>query len=761
MFAEIKVMQQEQTFTKEWLGRDLIIKTGKLARQATAAITVQYGETVILATVVESQSEREGIDYFPLSVDFEERLYAAGIIKGSRWMKREGRPSDDSVLTGRMVDRSIRPLFDQSGRKDVQIILTVLSVDQKNDYDIVSLIAASAVLSISGIDWRGPIGGVRVGRVNGELIFNPTYEERLKSDLDLTVAGTEQKVIMIEAGASEVNEADMLKAIQAGQKVLSEPINLIIEMEKEVGFKKDKLHQELYETPPTIEEERKNEELDRAKDLAINWLDQNVEGILFNKEHYTKSERKMAVRIIKESLDEFLFKSEVVRDNRKKLIKELVEARVEAEITEKIIKNQRRVDGRNLNQIRSLSSEVAIIPRVHGSSLFSRGETQVMSILTLGSPGMQQTLENMEGESQKRYIHHYNFAPFSVGEARFMRGPGRREIGHGALAEKALMPVLPSEEDFPYTIRVVSETLGSNGSSSMGATCASCLALLDAGVPIKKKVAGIAMGLASTKNLKEWEILTDIQDLEDGEGGMDFKIAGTEDGITAIQLDTKTEGLTLEIVEKTLNQGRAARLEILKVMDQAIAAPRAELSPYAPRLFTLQINPEKIGDVIGPGGKIINKITTEYEVTIDIEDDGKIVVCGVDAEKALKAIDLIKAITKEFVIGEKFTGKVIRIESFGAFVELTPGNDGLVHVSELAPYRVGQVKDFVKLGDIVTVIVKEIDDKGRVNLTMLGLPENEPLWKDNKGKEDSGGFGRRPGGFNERPTFRGPRPPRR
>jgi len=730
-------MNKEQTFTTEWLGRPLSIKTGRLAKQADAAVIVQYGDTVVMATVVESKEDREGIDFFPLMVDFEEKLYAAGIIKGSRWVKREGRPTDDSVLTGRMIDRSIRPLFDDTSRKEVQVIITVLSVDKENDHDIVSLVAASAALSISGVKWNGPIAGVRVGRLDGKFVFNPTYEEQALSDLDLIVAGTPKKVIMIEAGANEVKEADMLEAIKLGQKELQEAIKLIDKLKKEVSPKDKKPAQKLKSETEINEEKEKGEVLELAK----SWLKSNIKPVLFDKKYYTKGERKLAVAEIKANLDKFLFEKNISPDRRKLAINTLADKMVEAEVTAAILEKEERVDGRKLTEIRPLSADVEILPRNHGAGLFSRGETQVMSIVTLGASGLEQTIEGMEGESKKRYMHHYNFPPYSVGEVKFMRGASRRDIGHGALAEKALQPVIPAKEDFPYAIRVVSETLGSNGSSSMGATCACTLSLMDAGVPIKKAVAGIAIGLASNSDMSQWKVLTDIQDLEDGQGGMDFKMAGTGDGLTAIQLDTKTDGLTDEILEQTLKQGRTALNEILAVIKKAIPEPRPELSKYAPRITSFHIDPERIREVIGSGGKVINKIIDECEVSIDIEDDGLVMVCGTDAANSEKAVEWIKSIVKEFEVGEIVKGKVVRLLDFGAFVELSPGKDGMVHVSELAPYRIRKPEDFVSVGDEVTVKVKEIDDQGRINLTMKGLPENNHLWENEKGKDSGGGFG--------------------
>jgi len=742
---------KEKIFSTEWLGRTLSFKTGLLAQQADSAVTVQYGDTVVLATVVESKEETNQ-SFFPLMVDFEERLYAAGIIKGSQWIKREGRPSDDAILTGRMIDRSIRPLFDDSSRKEVQVVITILSIDTENDHDVISLIAASAALSISGVNWKGPIAGIRVARVDNEFIYNPTFEQRKTSDLDLIIAGTTEKIIQIEAGANEIPEDIMYEAIISGKKNMTPVIALIEEMKKNLEIPvKEKISKEL-----TMEEIEAKQIFDNAVELAENWLKLNINNILFNKEYYAKKERKGAVIAIKNQLKEYLTIQKIDKDLIEKAIKETVDIAVDSEITKEIIENKRRVDGREIEEIRALTSLVDILPRNHGAGLFSRGETQILSVATLAGPGLAQSIEGLSGNSEKRYMHHYNFAPFSVGEVKFMRGPGRREIGHGALAEKALLPVLPTKEEFPYTIRVVSETLGSNGSSSMGATCGSTLALMDAGVPIKKGVAGLAIGLASYDDMSAWQVITDIQDLEDGKGGMDFKITGTKDGITAIQLDTKTLGLNNEIVKEALRQGKNGRLKVLEVMSQAIAEPRKELSKYAPRIITLQINPEKIRDVIGSGGKIINGIISQTGVTIDIDDNGTVIVCGTDSEKSEIAVNIIKNITKEFVAGEIFTGKVVRLMDFGVFVELAPGRDGMVHVSELAPYRIGKPADFVNIGDQVTVKVKEIDDQGRVNLTMKGLVENEELWKDKKGEQTGNNdFGNKNGfnnggGFNRR-----------
>lgn len=756
---EHKIM--EKVFTGEWLGRPLTIKTGHVAKQADAAVWVQYGETVVQATVVQARTERVGIDFFPLMVEFEEKLYAAGIIKGSRWVKREGRPTDQSILTGRMIDRSVRPLFAPGDNRDVQVIITVLAVDQENDYDIVSLVAASAALAISGLNWNGPIGGVRVGLVEGQFVFNPTYEEQAKSSLDLIVAGTSKKVIMIEAGGNEIPEDMVLKAIMAGQEKLQGSIDLINELKKNVT---PKLGAAVIKKPATEEEKNTEQKLNEMLQLGGKWLAENVNKILFDQTYYTKGERKLAVAAIKEQLGDYLTAQGLSGDERFRVIKKTVDHAIDTEITRAITEEKRRVDGRALDEIRPLSAAVAVLPRDHGTSLFSRGETQVMSIVTLGAPGLEQSLEGIEGQSKKRYMHHYNFPPYSVGEASPLRGTGRREIGHGALAEKALLPMIPNKDEFSYTIRLVSETLGSNGSSSMASTCASTLALMDAGVPIKKPVAGIAMGLASNSDMSKWEVLTDIQDLEDGEGGMDFKITGTDSGLTAIQLDTKTDGLTEAIIAKTLSQGRTALNQILEVIKQAIPAPRAELSKYAPRLISFNVDPEKIGAIIGPGGKIINKIIDETGVSIDIEDSGLVVICGTNAAMVDEAVRQVKEIVHVFAPGEIIKGKVVRILDFGAFVSLNANQDGMVHVSELAPYRIEKPGDFLNLGDIVTVKIKEIDDQGRINLTMKGLTENADLWKEEKGKSNgsyfgSGANGGRPG-FSHRASGGPSRPSR-
>jgi len=696
---------QAKKYSTLYGDKELIIETGKLARQALASAFVTYGDTQILATVVKSKTARDGINYFPLMVDYEERLYAAGKIKGSRFIKREGRPTDEAVLNARMVDRSIRPLFNEECREDIQVILTVLSMDQENFPDIVSLIAASAALSMSGLDWKGPIAGARIGEKEGNLVFNPSSEILKESKLDLTIAGTNEKIIMIEAGAKEVSEEAMIKAIKFGRKNFAPLIKLLQEI-KDAAKTTTAPIQDLPE-----EDKAKNEMKEKAED----WLNKNINSYLFKEVKKTKDEKNETIEKIKEDLTEYL-KTAGCDEELFGKIADLVDKAVKYEVTKMIIDKEQRIDGRKLNEIRQLDIEAGLLNRTHGSGLFTRGETQVLSIITLGSPRDEQILDTMESDCTKNYMHHYNFPPFSVGEARPMRGTSRREIGHGALAEKALLPVLPSKEDFPYTIRVVSEVLGSNGSSSMGSTCGSSLSLMDAGVPIKKQVAGIAMGLASDKSGK-WKVITDLQDVEDGDGGMDFKLTGTKDGITAIQMDTKTDGLTDEIIEQTFKQGLSARMEVLEKMNTVIAAPREDLSPYAPRITSLMINPEKIGAVIGPGGKMINTIIAETGADIDIEDSGLVFICCDNPEGSAKAIEWVKNLTKEVEPGEEYEGKVTRIMDFGAFVEVLPKQEGLVHVSEMAPYRVNHPSDLLKEGDIISVKVIEIDKMGRINLS--------------------------------------------
>ena len=754
-------MPKAQRFETQWGGRTLSIEVGKFAQQAGGSCIVQYGETVVLATATMSSHVRAGLNWFPLMVDFEEKLYAAGRIKGSRFMKREGRPTDEAVLTSRMIDRALRPLFDPSIRNDIQVIVTALAYDQENDPDVIGLIAASCALHMSDIPWDGPLAAARVGHIEGEFVLNPTIEQREESVLDLVFAGLNDKLIMVEAGANEASEDIVLGGFWHGLDNLVAPIKLIEEVRAAVGKEK-----RFPEAAVTDEDKEAEVIKEKVEAQARPFIIEQVQELFFKAPKATKGERGAAKGELKDRLKVYLTEQGVEEDHLGYGTGIVVDV-LESEIHRLIVEEDRRVDGRSPTEIRELISEVAILPRVHGSAHFSRGETQVMTIATLGSPGDEQLLDGMRNVEKKRYFHHYNFPPYSVGEVKPMRGPSRRDIGHGGLAEKALAPMMPDKESFPYTVRTVSEVLGSNGSSSMGATCGSTLSLMDAGVPIKAPVAGLAMGLAMSGS--EWKVLTDLQDLEDGKGGMDFKIAGSREGLTAIQMDTKTHGLSREIVQKTFEQALDARMEILDVIEKEIPAPRAELSPHAPRIISIRINPELIGNVIGPGGKIINGLIEETGVTaIDIDDDGLVMITSNDAEGAQKALESIKDLTREVVVGEIYTGKVVRLMDFGAIVEFLPKRDGMVHVSMMAPWRVEKVTDIVKLGDEVHVKVMEISaDGGKISLSMKDAPGNKlpekPAYKPREGgssygsrpRGNSSGGGNRPQG-NSRPPARKP-----
>jgi polyribonucleotide nucleotidyltransferase len=760
-FYRSQHMPKAQRFETQWGGRTLSIEVGKFAQQAGGSCIVQYGETVVLATATMSSHVRAGLNWFPLMVDFEEKLYAAGRIKGSRFMKREGRPTDEAVLTSRMIDRALRPLFDPSIRNDIQVIVTALAYDQENDPDVIGLIAASCALHMSDIPWDGPLAAARVGHIEGEFVLNPTIEQREESVLDLVFAGLNDKLIMVEAGANEASEDIVLGGFWHGLDNLVAPIKLIEEVRAAVGKEK-----RFPEAAVTDEDKEAEVIKEKVEAQARPFIIEQVQELFFKAPKATKGERGAAKGELKDRLKVYLTEQGVEEDHLGYGTGIVVDV-LESEIHRLIVEEDRRVDGRSPTEIRELISEVAILPRVHGSAHFSRGETQVMTIATLGSPGDEQLLDGMRNVEKKRYFHHYNFPPYSVGEVKPMRGPSRRDIGHGGLAEKALAPMMPDKESFPYTVRTVSEVLGSNGSSSMGATCGSTLSLMDAGVPIKAPVAGLAMGLAMSGS--EWKVLTDLQDLEDGKGGMDFKIAGSREGLTAIQMDTKTHGLSREIVQKTFEQALDARMEILDVIEKEIPAPRAELSPHAPRIISIRINPELIGNVIGPGGKIINGLIEETGVTaIDIDDDGLVMITSNDAEGAQKALESIKDLTREVVVGEIYTGKVVRLMDFGAIVEFLPKRDGMVHVSMMAPWRVEKVTDIVKLGDEVHVKVMEISaDGGKISLSMKDAPGNKlpekPAYKPREGgssygsrpRGNSSGGGNRPQG-NSRPPARKP-----
>ena len=678
------------------------IETGLLAGQANGSVTARYGDTVVLATAVMSKSASKVSGYFPLMVDFEERYYAAGKIKGSKFIKRDGRPSDDAILSGRIVDRTIRPLFNSRMRNDVQVATTVLSYDGENDPDILAVIAASAALSVSNIPWNGPVGAVRVGKVKGEFILNPVNGDLEESELDLVLAGTKEKLNMLEAGAKEVPEEEILKAFAYGFEAIQKIAAFIADIQKEIG--KEKSQPALLGGSPEFEA--------KVKEILL------TEGLA--EALYDKNKQVIEVKLgeIKDKVNAYISEKFVSEADKMKEIAEQVFEEASDEIVhQNILEKEQRPDGRKLDEIRKIECKVGILPRTHGTGLFTRGETQALTVTTLGSPGDEQIIDTMEVDMKKRYIHHYNFPPYSVGEVRPMRGPGRREIGHGALAERALIPVLPPKDKFPYTILLVSEILSSNGSSSMASTCGSTLSLMDAGVPIIRPVSGIAMGII-VGDEKNYKVLTDIQGLEDHYGDMDFKAAGTEKGITALQMDVKLDGVTLEMLEAVLKQSKGNRMEIMEKIKAAIPIPRVEMSQYAPRIIIMHINPDKIRNVIGSGGKIINEIIDETGVQIDIEDDGSVFITSADKVSSEKAKQWIDNLTHEVKAGEKFNAKITKIMTFGAFAEILPGQEGLIHISELADRRVEKVEDVVKVGDIVPVKVKEIDSQGRINLSM-------------------------------------------
>ena len=700
---------EPKTYTLPLGNKELIVEVGKLAQLANGSCTVRYGDTVILATATISKEAREGVDFLPLMVNYQEKMYASGMIKGSRFIKREGRPSDDKVLMARVADRTYRPLFPKGFHQDIQVMLTTLSYDRENEHDMLATTAGSIALSISNIPFEGPTATVRVGLINGEFILNPTAEARVKSDLDLIVSSDPKNVIMIEACANEVTEEKMLEAIAVGKKWGQKIAVFIQQIQKEVGVEKI-----------VFVSEPKNETI--VKYLNDNYADKILDA-LFHKTG--KLERYNYFREVaketKEALTDKIEEKELSQINGAvdKLVKEIVR--------KNILENNKRIGGRKMDEIRPLSVEAGLLPRTHGSALFNRGETQGLTTCTLGSPGDAQIIDGIEGETKKSYFHHYNFPPYSVGETSNRLMTGNREIGHGSLAERAIMPMLPKKEDFPYTIRTVTEILASNGSSSMAATCGSSLALMDAGVPIKKAVGGVAMGLMTDhSDPSKYRILTDLQDEEDMGGDMDFKVTGTRDGITAIQMDTKLKGLGDHIFVEGLAAAKKGRLEILDAMDKVISAPRAELSPYAPRLLSMQVSPEKIRFIIGPGGEMINRIIAETGVqSIDIEDDGSVVITSVNGESAKKAEEWIKNLTANPEIGKLYeNSKVTKVLEFGAIVEFMPGKEGMVHVSEIADSFVKDVATIIKEGQIVNVKLLAIDEaQGRFKLTMKGIPQ--------------------------------------
>ncbi|WP_302889349.1 polyribonucleotide nucleotidyltransferase [uncultured Acidaminococcus sp.] len=682
------------TFSTELGGRPLTIETGKIAKQANGSVLIRYGETAVVVAVTGTDTPREGVDFFPLTVDFEEKMYAVGKIPGG-FLRREGRPPETAILTSRLIDRPIRPMFPDGYHNDVQIVATAVSVDPDNAPDIPAMIGASCALSISDIPFEGPIAGVRVGRVDGQFIINPTLEQAAVSEMNLAVAGTKDAILMVEAGAKEVSEQVMLDAILFGHEEIKKLVAFQEQIQAEVG--KPKMEFTPYVPPEALSKE------------IMEYGEPKIHDALMDPDK--------------------LHRDKMVSETKEAILEHFVELYPESEIdiahiVQKLVKkvfrhiithDKIRPDGRALDEVRPISCEVGLLARPHGCSLFTRGQTQVLNCLALAPLREAQTLDGLGTELTKRYIHHYNFPPYSVGETKPLRSPGRREIGHGALAERALLPVIPSEEEFPYTIRLVSEVLESNGSSSMASTCASTLSLMDAGVPIKAPVSGVAMGLV--KEGDNITILTDIQGLEDANGDMDFKVAGTEKGITAIQMDIKIDGINRQIFEQALEQARKGRAYILGKMLECIPAPRPSLKEHAPKITTLKINPDKIKDVIGPGGKVIKKITEESGAKIDIEEDGTVYVAAADQASANKAIETINAITAEPEIGKIYTGKVTRLMNFGAFVEFMPGREGLVHISQLAKERVEKVEDVVNVGDEIVVKLVEIDAKGRMNLS--------------------------------------------
>ncbi|MED1566487.1 polyribonucleotide nucleotidyltransferase [Bacillus paramycoides] len=695
--------QEKQVFSIDLAGRQLTIETSQLAKQANGAVLVRYGDTAVLSTATASK-EPKNVDFFPLTVNYEERLYAVGKIPGG-FIKREGRPSEKAILASRLIDRPIRPLFADGFRNEVQVVSIVMSVDQDCSSEMAAMLGSSLALSISDIPFEGPIAGATVGRINGEFVINPTVEQQEQSDMHLVVAGTKDAINMVEAGADQVPEETMLEAIMFGHDEIKRLIAFQEEIVQAVG--KEKIAVKLYEVDADLNQAvREMAETDMHSAIQV----------------HEKHAREDAINEVKKRVIEHYEAEEADADTLGQ-INEILYKIVKEEVRRLITVEKIRPDGRKGDEIRPLASEVGILSRTHGSGLFTRGQTQALSICTLGALGDVQILDGLGVEESKRFMHHYNFPSFSVGETRPMRGPGRREIGHGALGERALEPVIPSEKDFPYTVRLVSEVLESNGSTSQASICGSTLAMMDAGVPLKAPVAGIAMGLV--KSGEHYTILTDIQGMEDHLGDMDFKVAGTAKGVTALQMDIKIDGLSREILEEALQQAKVGRMHILDHMLSVIAEPRTELSAYAPKIITMTINPDKIRDVIGPSGKQINKIIEETGVKIDIEQDGTVFISSINQEMNEKAKKIIEDIVREVQVGEIYLGKVKRVEKFGAFVELFSGKDGLVHISELALERVGKVEDVVKIGDEISVKVIEIDKQGRVNLSRKVLLKEE------------------------------------
>jgi polyribonucleotide nucleotidyltransferase len=716
-------------------GRVMSIETGRVAEQANGAVLVRYGETVILATAVGSNEPREGIDFFPLTVDVEERMYAAGKIPGG-FIKREGRASEHAILACRLADRPLRPLFPKGYRNDVQIVITVLSADQENDPDILGIVGASAALCVSDIPFAGPVGAVRVGYINDQLVINPHESQMSETRLDLAIAGTSDAVMMVEAGAKELPEGLMLEAVRFGQEALQEIIKMQEKLMQAVNRPKQPFE------PAPVDEELKNK--------VAEFVYPRFEAAVNNP---NKATRSTALNMVQGELVATLG---AAYPDRLKDIIAFYEKELKSYVRNNILDNGLRPDGRDLKTIRPINCEVGLLPRTHGSAIFTRGQTQVLSVVTLGSPGEEQVLDGLGAGESKRFMHHYNFPPFSTGESKPLRGPGRREIGHGALAERAVSAVIPTQDEFPYTIRAVSDVLSSNGSTSMGSVCGTTLALMDAGVPIHAPVAGVAMGLITGEGEREgkWAVLSDIQGIEDALGDMDFKVAGTADGVTALQMDIKVKGITYEIMAKALEQAREGRMFIMEKMLDAIDAPREELSEFAPHIQSIKINPDKIGAVIGPGGKMIRKIQEESGAKIDIEDDGTVNISAVSGDSMQLALDTVRALTEEVEVGRIYTGTVRRLVDFGAFVEILPGKEGLVRTSQLADYQVMRPEDVVSVGDEITVMVIEVDPQGRVNLSRRAalsgeMPSATELDSERAGRGSGrGGSGRSGGGYS-------------
>jgi polyribonucleotide nucleotidyltransferase len=713
---EVKV-NTSKSYVVQFGDKTLTIETGELAMQAGGAVVIRTGDSVVLCTATASKQPREGTDFFPLTVDFEERLYAAGRIPGS-FFRREGRPSESAILTSRLIDRPLRPLFPKDYRNDVQIIATALSSDSQNYLDIPAIIGASAALMISDIPFEGPVGACRVGLIDDEFVINPTADQMEVSMLDLRMAGTEDAILMVEAGAEEVHEEIILQALQAGHQAMLPVIALQKQMRDEVGKPKNTDY-----AVTTIEERDRERINSRIGDRVAEMVARPM----------TKQERHDATEALENEIVGSFAGDETIRLED---VKTVYHEAIKRETRRLILEKGQRADGRRTDEIRPIWTKVGLLPRAHGSGLFTRGETQVVSIATLGMPREEQKLDTLRPEDVKRYMHHYNFPPFSTGEASPLRGPKRREIGHGALAETALRSMIPTEEQYPYTIRVVSEVLSSNGSTSMASVCGSTLALMDAGVPIKNPVAGIAMGLISENG--QFAVLSDIQGMEDHLGDMDFKVAGTREGITALQMDIKIKGLSYEILSNALAQAHDGRFYILDKMAETIQEPRAEMSTYAPRITTIHVDPDKIGKIIGSGGKMIRKIQEECNVEVDIEDDGTVYIAAPEGTGAAKAMEMIEGLTEEAEIGRVYVGKVVRVEAYGAFVEILPGVDGLCHISQLADYRVPSVEDVVRIGDEIMVMVIDIDaETGKIRLSrqavLAGWSAEEAREHDRKG----------------------------